>query len=96
MGKDKRGMATTSVRIPPLDWAKLSYLAAERRCTRPDIIRCLIADAVKDVKPPDNAQTIEILGTAQEVAAWSKAAAAHDTDVPTLIRKVLNKLSNQT
>lgn len=96
MKTKRRPLAVITVRIPAKHAAKLVWLAEDTATTTAEILRNLVADAVRHVKPPGNAKSCEVLADSEaEHRAWTTTAAKHNLTVGQLAAKLLRRVAER-
>lgn len=96
MPKAKENLQRITFRLPGETWLKLGWLAEEQGTTRADLIRRLLAVAVRGVTKPSTPESLEIRAPQREREKWNRAAAQLDVPLDELIRETLNRVANRT
>jgi hypothetical protein len=92
MPKQRRPLINVSFRIPAAHVQKIGWLSSEKGITPAEFVRTLVADAVRNAKPPVDAKSREILASDEEWGAWEKMAAQKQTTPGELVRRLLTRL----
>lgn len=81
-----------TLRLPNKIVQKLGWKAAEEEVTSGEIIRQILADAVKDAKPPVTLETKAFAASDVEWQQWLDLADHAGVELNELLRQVLNRL----
>lgn len=98
--RKKRGVAQTlraySLRVSPEHWEKLDWVAKEKGVERSDVLRMLVADAVRYAKPPESLVSREIPVSDAEWQTWEDCATEMGVDVRHLIAHLMRGTVKRT
>jgi hypothetical protein len=88
-------LAPISLRVPSELWEKCAWAAESVGLNRTEFVRNALTYATKDSQPPENAKSRMILGSAEEWAAWRRAAQKRGESLDSLMRTVMNKVAER-
>lgn len=91
--KKTRSLTVMTLRLNPVHIQKLGYLASEQETTVADILRNLIAVAVRGVTPPKALKAREIVCEEEQWSNWQKVAAKMNTSPDRLITRLMDGLA---